>query len=136
MPHVPLAEPPDDEYPLVLTTGRRRSTYHTGTQTRRAAGFEVLAPHEWAEISPEDAAEMGISNEEEVAVVSRRGSVRVHAKITDRSPAGLVFMSFHHPDSSLTNLLTTDAYDPITETPEFKACAVRIEKAAEGVSGT
>lgn len=136
VPHVPLAEPPDDEYPLVLTTGRRRSTYHTGTQTRRSAGFDALAPHEWAEISPEDAAEMGIANGEEVEVVSRRGRVRVHAKITDRSPAGLVFMSFHYPDSSLTNLLTTDAYDPITETPEFKACAVRIEKGAEGVSGT
>jgi formate dehydrogenase major subunit len=48
--------------------------------------------------------------------------------VTDRSQAGVVFMSFHYPESTATNLLTTDAYDPITETPEFKACAVRIEK--------
>lgn len=126
--HVPPAEAPDEEYPLVLTTGRRRPTYHTGTQTGRAAGFEALVPHEWVEVSPEDAADLRLADGEEVAVVSRRGRVRVAVKVTDRSPAGVVFMSFHFPQSTPTNVLTTDAYDPITETPEFKACAVRIEK--------
>ena len=126
--HEPLADPPDEVYPLVLTTGRRRSTYHTGTQTRRAIGFDALVPHEWLEVSPEDADELKLTNGEEVDVVSRRGRIRVPVKVTDRSPSGLVFMSFHFPGSVLTNLLTTDAYDPITETPEFKACAVRIEK--------
>ncbi len=126
--HVPLAEPPDAEYPLLLTTGRRRSTYHTGTQTARAAGFAALVPHELLEINPADAAALAVVDGEEVAVVSRRGRVRVHAKVTERSPAGVVFMSFHFPETTPTNLLTTDAYDPITETPEFKACAVRVEK--------
>lgn len=128
VPHVPLAEPPDQEYPLVLTTGRRRSAYHTQTQTGRALGFEVLAPHEWVEVSPQDAADLRLSDGEEVYVVSRRGRVRAPVKITERSPAGVVFMSFHFPEKVLTNVLTVDAYDPITETWEFKACAVRIEK--------
>jgi formate dehydrogenase alpha subunit len=129
--HVPPAEPPDEEYPFVLTTGRRRPTYHTGAQTGRVQGFGVLVPHEWLEISPEDAAKLRLSDGEEVEVVSRRGRVRVPAKITDRSPVGVVFMSFHFPTETLTNLLTTDSYDPITETPEFKACAVRVEKMCE-----
>ncbi|MBF8267052.1 MAG: fdhA6 [Dehalococcoidia bacterium] len=128
VPHVPLAEPPDDEYPLVLTTGRRRPNYHTNTQTGRARGFDTLSPHEWVEVSPHDALEMGLSDGEEVRVVSRRGRVQAPIKITDRSPAGVVFMSFHFPQTTLTNALTTDLHDPITETPEFKACAVRVEK--------
>ena len=128
--HIPPAEEPDDEYPLVLTTGRRRSTYHTGTQTGRVAGFELLVPHEWAEISPEDAAELGIEDEETVRVSTRRGTVEVHAKVTDMSPRGAIFMSFAFPDETMTNVLTSDAYDFITETPEFKACAVKVEKIA------
>ncbi len=130
VPHVSLAEPPDNEYPLILTTGRRRSTYHTGTQTRRAAGFDALVSHEWAEVNPEDAATLEIADGDKISVVSRRGRVDVQVKVTDRSPAGVVFMSFHYPNSTATNLLTTDAYDPITETPEFKACAIRIEKSS------
>lgn len=126
--HIPPAEPPDIDYPLVLTTGRRRPAYHTGTMTRRASGFDLLAPHELAEINPADAAALGVRDGEEVMVVSRRGRVAVKAKVTDRSPLGAVFMSFHFPDETYTNLLTTDACDFITETPEFKACAVRVEK--------
>jgi formate dehydrogenase alpha subunit len=128
VPHVPIAEPPNEQYPLILTTGRRRATYHTGTQTGRAAGFDLLVPHESLEVSPEDAAELKLSEDEEVEVVSRRGRVRAPVKITERSPRGVVFMSFHFPGKTLTNLLTTDVYDPVTETPELKACAVRVEK--------
>ena len=126
--HIPPVEEPDDEYPLFLTTGRRRSTYHTGTQTGRVAGFEVLVPHELAEINPVDAASLGIEDGEMVRVSSRRGSLEVHAKVTDRSPKGAIFMAFAHPDTAPTNVLTNDAYDFITETPEYKACAVRVEK--------
>jgi predicted molibdopterin-dependent oxidoreductase YjgC len=128
VPHVSVAEPPDEEYPLLLTTGRRRVHYHTGTQTRRAKGFDLLSSHEWVEISPEDARALKLQDEDEVIVSSRRGSLRAPVKITERSPAGVIFMSFHHPDEALTNQLTTDAHDPITETAEYKACAVRVEK--------
>jgi formate dehydrogenase major subunit/formate dehydrogenase alpha subunit len=126
VPYVPPAEPPDAEFPFVLSTGRRRTAYHTQTQTGRTP-LKALAPHELLEIHPEDGARLGIADRQRVAVISRRGRVEVSATLTDRSPPGLVFLSFHHPDEVWTNLLTTDAYDPITETPEFKACAVRIE---------
>lgn len=125
--HIPPQEEPDPDYPLVLTTGRRRSTYHTGTQTGRASGFELLVPHEWVEINPHDAERLGIADVEKVRVSSRRGSVTVHARITDRSPAGAVFMSFAFPQTTRTNDVTSDAFDFITETPEFKACAVKVE---------
>ncbi len=129
--HVPPAEEPDDEFPVMLTTGRRRSTYHTGTQTGRATGFELLVPHEMCEIHPDDAVDWGIEDGDTLRISSRRGSVTVSAKITDRSPRGTVFMSFAFPELTRTNDVTSDAYDFITETPEFKAAAVRIEKAAE-----
>ncbi len=129
VPHVDLAEPPDDEYPLILTTGRRRSTYHTGTQTGVAVGFELLVPREGLEINPEDAEDLGIVDGDEIEISSRRGSLRVPALVTDKSPVGVVFMTFHFPDGTLTNILTTDLHDPITETAEFKACAVRVVKA-------
>jgi formate dehydrogenase major subunit/formate dehydrogenase alpha subunit len=126
VPYVPPAEPADDAFPFVLSTGRRRTAYHTQTQTGRTP-LKTLAPHEVVEIHPEDGARLGIGDRQRVAVISRRGRVEVAASLTDRSPRGVVFLSFHHPDEVWTNLLTTDAYDPFTETPEFKACAVRIE---------
>ena len=134
--HIPPAEQTDSEYPLTLTTGRRRSTYHTGTQTGRASGFGLLVPSEMAEINPDDADQLELSDGETVNVTSRRGSVEVPIKITDRSPYGTIFMSFAFPELTQTNRLTSDAYDFITETPEFKACAVRIDKLAETVTTT
>ncbi len=126
--HIPPAEEPDAEYPLLLTTGRRRSTYHTGTQTGRATGFQHLVPHEMLEINPVDAEEFGIEDGDQLDVSSRRGSVVVAARITERSPRGVVFMSFAFPELTRTNDVTSDAFDFITETPEFKACAVKLEK--------
>jgi len=131
VPHIPPAEPPDEDYPLVLTTGRRRPSYHTGAQTGRAAGFDLLAPHERLEVNPLDARKLHLFEGELVTLSSRRGTLRVRVEITERSPEGVVFMSFHHPQEVLTNLLTTDAHDPITETAEYKACAIRISKAVE-----
>lgn len=126
--HIPPAEEPDQEYPWLLTTGRRRSTYHTGTQTGKATGFENLVPHEMLELNPMDAAEMGLVDGDLVDVSSRRGKVTVSARLTEKSPRGLVFMSFAFPEITRTNDVTSDAYDFITETPEFKACAVKISK--------
>tara|TARA_B100001105_G_C22158474_1_gene343288 strand:- start:309 stop:590 length:282 start_codon:yes stop_codon:yes gene_type:complete len=89
-----------------------------------------------AEINPDDADQLELSDGETVNVTSRRGSVEVPIKITDRSPHGTIFMSFAFPELTQTNRLTSDAYDFITETPEFKACAVRIDKLAETVTTT
>lgn len=128
--HIPPAEPTDSEFPLILTTGRRRSTYHTGTQTGRATGFDLLVPSEFAEINPHDADQLELVDGDIVTVSSRRGSVEVPVMITERSPHGTIFMTFAFPELTQTNRLTSDAYDFITETPEFKACAVRVEKVA------
>lgn len=134
--HIEPTEEPDEEYPLVLTTGRRRSTYHTGTQSGRASGFHLLVPHEFAEINPADAEVFGVQDGQPVRVVTRRGQVEAHAKVTDRSPRGTIFMSFAFPDKTLTNVLTSDAYDFITETPEFKACAARVEAVSQAASAS
>ncbi len=122
----PIADDTDADFPLILTTGRRLSTYHTGTQTRRAKHFERMVAHEELELHPADAAQLGVSDGATVEIASRRGAVQALAKVTDRSPRGTVFMSFHFPDETRTNLLSATALDPLTLTPEFKACAVRI----------
>jgi len=129
-PHMPAAEPPDDEYPFVLTTGRRRPTYHTGTMTRRDERLNELVPHEVLEISPDDAVDLRLNDGDEADISSRRGTLRLPVKITDKSPAGIAFMSFSFPDQVLTNLLTTDEHDPASHTAQFKATAVQIRRVA------
>ena len=121
------AEVTDPDYPLVLTTGRRREHYNCGSMTRRSRGILGVWPEETIEISPADAGELGIEDGETVLVKSRRGEVRAKARVTDKSSRGVAFMSFHYQDV-LTNLLTNAALDPEAKTPEFKACAIRIEK--------
>lgn len=134
--HIPPAEEVDEDYEFLLTTGRRRSTYHTGTQTGRATGFQTLVPYEMLEIHPTDARQLEIRTGDLLNVESRRGAVTVTARVTDRSPTGVVFMSFAFPELSRTNDVTSDAYDFITETPEFKACAVRITKIRDADEAT
>jgi formate dehydrogenase alpha subunit len=123
------AEQSDPDYPLILTTGRRREHYNCGSMTRRSKGIMYKWPEEAIEINPSDANELGVSDGEMVQVSSRRGVVRTKARITDRSLRGVAFMSFHYPDV-LTNLLTNAALDPQAKTPEYKACAIKIEKIA------
>ncbi len=123
------AERPDSEYPLILTTGRRREHYNCGSMTRRSKGIMEISPEEVIEISPVDAEELGVENGEVVLVSSRRGKVRTKAKVTDRSLRGVAFMSFHFPDV-LTNLVTNAVLDAQAKTPEYKACAIRIDKIA------
>jgi formate dehydrogenase major subunit len=124
---IPPAELPDEEYPLILSTGRRLWHYHTGTQTRRSPGFEEVFGEELIELSPEDAGRLGIADGEMVRVSSRRGTVDVKAWVTDRSPRGVCWMAFHFREAH-ANVLTTEAGDPVTHTPELKHCAIRVEK--------
>jgi formate dehydrogenase alpha subunit len=123
----PPAEMPDEEYPLVLTTGRSLYQYHTGSMTRRVKGLNVLRSEELVEVNQKDAETLGVANGEQVRVVSRRGEVTATAKITDDSPAGVVAMTFHFAESP-TNVITNPALDPQAKTPELKVCAVRLEK--------
>ncbi len=123
----PAAEVPDEEYPFVLTTGRRLWHYHTGTQTRRSAGFSEIFPEELIEVNPADAKKLNINDGDYVSAVSRRGKVRVKAWLTDRVMPGVCFMTFHF-NEACANVLTNDAFDPVTGTAEYKACAIRLEK--------
>jgi len=123
----PPAEVPCEEYPFVLSTGRRLVHYHTRTQTGRCEGLNDLLGDETADISSEDARTLNIRSEEQIRVKSRRGEVVVKARITDQVPKGMVWMAFHFRDAC-ANWLTNPAFDPVTLTAEYKACAVRIEK--------
>jgi len=125
--HKSPAEQTDADYPLILTTGRRREHYNCGSMTRRSNGIMWIWPEEAIEISPADARELGVGDGEEVVVRSKRDVVRTKARVTDKSLRGVAFMSFHYPDV-LTNLLTNAALDPQAKTPEYKACVIRIEK--------
>jgi len=127
-PYRDPAELPDDEYPLILTTGRFLYHFHTGTLTRRSEGLEHICPGGTVEISPEDAVALGIGDGDLVTVASRRGEVLAKAAVTDRSPKGTVFMAFHFREAA-ANILTNDALDPIAKIPEFKVCAVKITRA-------
>jgi formate dehydrogenase major subunit len=130
MDWTPPAEVPDSEYPLVLSTGRRLYHYHTRTQTGRCEGMNDLLAEETADISFEDAAILGIEPNEKIRVKSRRGDVLVKARVTHEVPRGMVWMAFHFRENC-ANWLTNPAFDPVTFTAEYKACAVRIEKLPE-----
>jgi formate dehydrogenase alpha subunit len=129
--HKGSGEVPDDDYPLVLITGRIREHYNNGSMTRRSQGILALVPAERVEISGEDAEDLGIRDRDWVEVSSRRGTVKVRAKVTPRSQKGNVFMTFHHQDA-LTNDLTSAHRDPISGTPEYKSCAVRVSRMEAG----
>ena len=120
-------ERPDEEYPLILTTGRMLQHWHTGTMTRRCTVLDDLVPHGTLEINTADADKAGIRDGQTVKVRSRRGEITVPAGVSDKVKEGTVFMAFHFKEHP-ANALTIAALDPIAKIPEFKACAVRVEK--------
>jgi predicted molibdopterin-dependent oxidoreductase YjgC len=123
----PPAELPDDDYPLLLTTERSRYHFHTGTMTRKVSGLDALVSEGMVEINPKDASALGISDGEMVKVISRRGGITAKAKVTEVSPVKVVTMNFHFAESP-TNQITNPALDPVAKIPEFKVCAVKVEK--------
>lgn len=125
--HVPPDELPDEKYPMVLSTGRRHFHYHTGTMTLRSDGIREYYPEEYLEINPADADKWGINDGDRVKVSSRRGAIEITARLTGRVTPGMVFTSFHFPDAPV-NKLTNPARDPVAKIPEYKVCAVRVEK--------
>lgn len=124
------AELPDEEYPLILSTGRSLYHYHTGSMTRRAAGLDAIQPENEVQINPVTAAAMGINNGEIVRLITRRGSIELKAHLTDILKPNVVFTFFHFAEAA-ANMLTNsapEAFDPVAGIPEFKVSAVRIEK--------
>jgi predicted molibdopterin-dependent oxidoreductase YjgC len=121
------AELPDEEYPLILTTGRVLYHYHTGTMTRRSGPLSWVEPRGYVEINAEDASAVDVLDDQAVIIESRRGIVRTRAKISDSVPPGTIFLAFHWREAP-ANMLTQDfALDPVAKIPEYKVCAVRLE---------
>ena len=127
--YIPVAEPPDDEFPLILTTGRLLEHWHGGTMTRRSE-LEALYPEARLDIHDVDAEQYGLKTGDPIRVSSRRGSVVVRANVTFKTTPGVVFLPMHFAEAA-ANILTIDTLDVQAKIPEFKACAVRIEIARE-----
>ena len=125
---LPPDETPDEDYPLILTTGRLLEHWHTGAITRRASKLDALEPEATVQISPEDMANLGIEPGGRVRLTTRRGAVELAARREPGMPQGLVFMPFCYEEAA-ANILTNSALDPFGKIPELKFSAVRVEPA-------
>lgn len=125
--HTPPAEPPDSDYPFMLITGRVYHQYHTGTMTRKSERLNRECGKAELEINPDDAMDMGIRHGETVRLISRRGELTVSAFCRNQVAKGMLYTSFHFSDTPI-NRLTIAALDSGSGCPEYKICAVRVEK--------
>jgi len=125
---LPAKELPDEEFPFVLNTGRMLEHWHTGSMTRRSYALDAIAPQALVFIHPADAAALGIADGGIARVSSRRGTIELAARVSHREARGNVFIPFHFREAA-ANLLTNDAVDPFGKIPEFKFCAVKVERA-------
>jgi anaerobic selenocysteine-containing dehydrogenase len=124
----PFPEQPGGEYPFILNTGRTVEHWHTGTKTRKVPILEHLSPRAWLEINPRDAQRLGLRSHDSVDVISRRGRARgVELRLTEITAPGQVFMPFHFSETNV-NEVTQSAFDPISREPNYKQCAVRVER--------
>ena len=129
-PYEPPPESPDKEFPFWLNTGRVVEHWHTGSMTRRVPVLHQAMPHGYVELHPEDAKALSVRNGDKVKLTSRRGSLVLPVAIDKRGrpPQGMVFVPFFD-ESMLINELTLDAFCPISKQPDYKKCAVRVERA-------
>jgi formate dehydrogenase major subunit len=125
--HQGADELPDDDYPLILITGRVLEHWHTGQMTRRARALDAIEPEAFVSIHPDDARPLGIENGAWISVSSRRGKITLAARICEATQPGSVFIPFHFREAG-ANTLTTDRLDPDGKIPEFKFCAVRLSE--------
>ncbi len=126
----PADEETDASFPIVLTTGRMLEHYHTGTMTRRSKALDGLVPGPFVEVSGADATQIEVEDGDPVRVTSRRGSIILPAKVGSRVDTGVLFIPFHFWEAA-ANVLTNPAADPTAGIPEFKVCAVKLERAPE-----
>ena len=129
----PFPEQPSQDYPFVLNTGRTVEHWHTRTKTGQVAILEHLAPNAWLEMNPRDAEALELEPHMRVDIVSARGrTIGVELRITEMIAPGQVFMPFHFAETNV-NEVTQSAFDPISREPNYKQCAVRVEKTAPKV---
>ncbi|MCP4713045.1 MAG: molybdopterin oxidoreductase family protein [Planctomycetes bacterium] len=132
--YIEPAEMPDNEYPFILITGRLTGHFNTRTRTGRSPKLNAIAPDGFIEIHPEDAACQGIAEGDAVEVTSRRGSLRLPARLDDRILSGTIFLPWHYgsalwvAEGKLANLVTNTVYDIHSKQPEYKFSAVKIAK--------
>lgn len=127
----PFPDQPDSRFPMILNTGRTVEHWHTRTKTADVALLERMSPHAWLEMNSADAHALSLSSRDLVDVVSRRGRVRgVELRVTEITAPGQVFMPFHFFETNV-NEVTQDAFDPISREPNYKQCAVRVERSSE-----
>jgi formate dehydrogenase alpha subunit len=126
--YIPPAEMPDEQYPLFLTTGRVLYHFHTGTMTMQSDGLNDMAPECFVEIAPGDARRYEVEEGNVLKVSSRRGEIAARAHVSDQAVEGTIFIPFHFAKAA-ANRLTNAVLDPVAKIPEFKVCAVKIEKA-------
>jgi formate dehydrogenase major subunit len=134
LPYKPPGDAADDEFPLVLVTGRRLQHYNAGTMTRRTGNLDLLE-HDWLEIHPDDAARLWVTDGQQVSVRSRVGRIETVARVTERIEPGHVFTAFHFPEVR-TNLLIGSSADVNTSCPEYKVVAVDVRPIGEAPAYT
>jgi assimilatory nitrate reductase catalytic subunit len=135
VPYRPAAELPDDDYPLYFTTGRNKEHYNSGAQTRRVDALRVAQPRPRVQMHPRLAARLGVEDDGEVLVESRRGSLVLRALLSPDIRADTLFVAFHWGGDEAANVLTNPALDPTSRMPEFKVCAVRARAVTAPDSG-
>jgi assimilatory nitrate reductase catalytic subunit len=126
----PPAEDVDEEYPVILTSGRVVSQYLSGTQTRRIGPLVQQYPEPLVELHPKLAARIGVRTGDRVKVSSRRGSVTLECQVVKTIRPDTIFIPYHWAGEKSANRLTIRALDPVSKIPEFKVCAVKVEKAS------
>jgi formate dehydrogenase major subunit len=125
---IPPDELPDQDFPMVLTTGRQLEHWHTGAMTRRASVLDELEPEAVASLSPRDLAQLEIQPGARIRVSTRRGMIELTARTDGAVPPGVIFIPFCYAEAA-ANVLTNPALDPFGKIPEFKFCAARVEAA-------
>ena len=116
---------PDDDYPIVLTTGRVLEHWHTGPMSRRAETLSALEPEPVAALNPYQMGEMGIGGGDAVRIENRRSSIKIRVRADRDVPDGMLFIPFCFTEAA-ANILTNPQLDPVGKIPEFKFCAVRV----------
>jgi len=125
--YTPPVEMPDADYPMILTTIRETAQYNFGSMTRKTPEIEVLCPEALAEINPQDAAFLGINDLDTIEVSSRRGTVQLRARLTDRSQLGTIAIPYHFAEVPVNNL-TLNSLDRLSRSPQYKICAIKVSK--------
>ena len=129
--YIPPAEEPDEEYPLILTTGRVVYHYLSGNQTRRVPFLHEQAPHPWVELHAQTAEQLGLADGDWATVRTRRGEMTVRALVVRSIRPDTIFIPYHYGHTQAVNQLTNPILEPMMKIPEYKVCAAVVSRATQ-----